>query len=348
MGDLPTLTAALASGRNLTPAEVEGAAAALAAEVPGDDAKAAFLSALARKGETPSEIASFARAFRALAADPGMDGWSSRSVDIVGTGGDHAGGFNVSSVATLVVACAGVPVMKHGNRGVTSKCGSADLMAALGVDLGASPRTLGAAMAALGYVFFFAPAWHPAFRRIVPVRKALAARGERTVFNVLGPLLNPGRPAHILLGAASPAWVETLAGALEDLGTPAGLAVHGVIGDGRGIDELTSSTVNQVRGVGRLRGVRGEWTPETFGLAACPFSDIAGGDVEANVETTRALAAGGGPAGLADTIALNSAVALWITGARPDVRGSIAEARDLLLGGAVARKIADTRDFYAG
>ncbi|HXQ79738.1 MAG TPA: anthranilate phosphoribosyltransferase [Opitutaceae bacterium] len=346
MGDLHSLTAALGAGRNLTPDEVKGAAAALASDVPPDGVKAEFLSALAKKGETSAEIAAFADAFRALAIDPGVDDWSARAIDIVGTGGDHAGGFNVSSLVALVVACAGVPVMKHGNRGITSKCGSADLFAALGVKLDAPPERLRTALGALGYAFYFAPFWHPAFKRIAPVRKMLAVRGERTVFNILGPLLNPGRPAHILLGAASPALVEKLADALEALGIGAGLAVHGVIGPGRGIDELTSVTLNIVRGAGRLRAIRSEWTPESFGLAASPFSDIAGGDIEANLATAGALAGGGGPRGLADTIALNSAVALWIAGARPDVRGSIGETRDILLGGAVRQKIADTRDFY--
>jgi len=347
MGDLTALSASLRAGRELAPAEITAAAAALGAPAPDDATKAGFLSALAAKGETAREVAGFAAAFRPLTLDPGMGAWSARAIDIVGTGGDHAGGFNVSSLVTLVVACAGVPVMKHGNRGITSQCGSADLFAALGYALAAPAARLQAAMAALGYAFFFAPAWQPAFARIAPVRKLLAARGERSVFNVLGPLLNPGRPAHLLLGAATPGLAEKLADALELLGTGAGLVVHGVIAPGRGIDELTTATTNLVRGVGRLAPLRAEWTPADFGLEPAPFGDIAGGDVAANLALATALAAGGGPRGLADTIALNSAVALWITGARPDARGAVAEARELLLGGAVRRKIADTRDFFA-
>ncbi|HEY1791893.1 MAG TPA: anthranilate phosphoribosyltransferase [Opitutaceae bacterium] len=346
--ELEDYTGRLGKGADLGPGEARGAALLLAAEGPPDEAKAAFLSALASKGESAQEIADFAQAFRGLARDPGLAAWAPRAVDIVGTGGDQAGGFNVSTMATLVVASAGVPVMKHGNRGVTSKCGSADLFAALGVELEAPPEALGRAMAELGYVFLFAPAWHPAFRRIGPVRKLLAARGERTIFNILGPLLNPGRPAHILLGAATPALAERLAGALEALGTGAGLAVHGVIAPGRGIDELTSATLNLVRGVGRHRAVLAEWTPESLGLARSDFSEIAGGDVAGNLALARALAGGGGPRGLADTIALNAAAALWVAGARPDVRGAIGEARDLLLGGAVRAKMEATQDFYRG
>jgi len=253
MQDLASLIPALLAGRDLTAAEVGFAVEALASDQAADGVKAEFLSALARKGETSAEIAAFAGGFRDLALDPGMSDWAPRSVDIVGTGGDHAGGFNVSSMVTLVVACAGIPVMKHGNRAITSKCGSADLFAALGVELEAPPEKLRRSLHALGFAYFYAPNWHPAFRRIGPVRKLLAARGERSVFNILGPLLNPGRPAHVLLGAATPALVEKLADALEALGTTAGLAVHGVISPGKGIDELTSATRNIVRGAGRLR-----------------------------------------------------------------------------------------------
>jgi anthranilate phosphoribosyltransferase len=348
MGDLASLTAHVRAGRDLSGAEADSAAAALAAEGTSDGDKADFLSALAGKGETVSEIVSFARAFRALAADPGLSDWSDRAVDVVGTGGDHSGGFNISSVVTLVVACAGVPVMKHGNRAVTSRSGSADMFAGFGVDLEAPPARLRAALGSLGYVFLFAPAWHPAFKRVGPARRLLAARGERSVFNILGPLVNPGRPAHVLLGAASPELAERLARALDALGTRAGLAVHGVISPGRGIDELTTATLNVVRGAGRLRSLGEEWTPESLGLQRSPFSDMAGGDIAQNLAAVAELAGGGGPRGLADTIALNSAAALWLAVARPDVRGSIGEAREILLGGAVRRKIADTRDFYAG
>src|SRR5258708_24510059 len=170
-----------------------------------------MLTALAGKGETAAEVAAFANAFRARALNPGVEAWAPRAIDIVGTGGDHAGGFNISSVVVLVLASAGVTVMKHGNRGVTSKCGSADLLAALGVNLEAPPEKLRRALDELGFVFFFAPGYHPAFKNIGPGRKALAARGQRTIFNILGPLINPGRPAHVLLGVFSAACVDRLA-----------------------------------------------------------------------------------------------------------------------------------------
>jgi len=346
MSSLAELTSHLAAGRELSPVQVESAAAALAATTETDDTKAGFLTALATKGETPGEVAAFAAAFRARAINPGVEAWAPRAIDIVGTGGDHAGGFNISSLVVLTLASAGVTVMKHGNRGITSKCGSADLLGALGVNLEAPPEKLRLALDELGFVFFFAPAYHPAFKHIMPVRKALAARGQRTIFNILGPLINPGRPAHLLLGVFAEAWVEKLAGALETLGAQTGLAAHGVIAPDRGIDELTTATTNRVRGFGRMRDVRAEWTAPEFGFAPARFDDLVGGDLAANLAIVETLLAGRAPTGLVDTITLNAAVAMWIVGRTPSVRDGVPLARELLLGGAVKNKIAATREFY--
>jgi anthranilate phosphoribosyltransferase len=347
MAGLFELTAQLVVRCELAAVQIAEAACALAAaEVPDAD-KETFLLALADKGETAAEVTEFARAFRALAVDPGMGARSARAIDVVGTGGDHAGGFNVSSMVTLVLACAGVPVMKHGNRGITSKCGSADLLAALGVRLDAPPETLRRAVDELGFCFFFAPSFHPAFKNVAPARKALAVRGRRTVFNLLGPLVNPGRPAHGLVGVFAEAWVDRVAEALGALGATAGLVGHGDMGGGDGIDEMTTATANRVRGCGRLAGVDVVWRAEDFGLRAASFDDLRGGDLAENLKILDVLLAGRGPAGLEDTIALNAAAAMWIVGKTPDIRSGLGEARALLTGGAVKKKIADTRDFFA-
>lgn len=343
---LEVLTRKLVAGNELLPAEVDLAAASLTEDVVPEADKVEFLAALSRKGETAAEVAAFARNFRARAIDPGVAAWAGGAIDIVGTGGDHAGGFNISSMVVLVLASAGVVVMKHGNRGITSKCGSADLLSGLGVRLDASPETLRRALDELGYVFFFAPGYHPAFKHIAPVRQTLAARGLRSVFNILGPLLNPGRPAHILLGVFSEAWVSTLADVLEILATEAGLAVHGVLGEGRGIDELTTASSNRVRGVGRLRSIDGWWQPDELGFARSEFDGLRGGDVTENLGIIDSILAGRGPAALVDTIVLNAATALWIVGRVPSIRDGTAIARDLLLGGDVRRKISATREFY--
>jgi len=347
MSELAALTMELGKGRELTAAEIVAAAGALAGEAEADAAKGAFLVALTEKGETAAELAALADYFRARAVDPGVQAWAPRAIDIVGTGGDHAGGFNISSLVTLVLATAGVMVMKHGNRGITSKCGSADLLAALGVNLEAPPEQVRRALDQLGFCFFFAPAYHPAFRRIAPVRKALAAEGRRSVFNVLGPLINPGRPARTLLGVSAPALVDKLAPALDALGSESALVVHGRLGPDRGIDELTTATENRVRGAGRFRGLEATWRAVDFGLPAAPFAELQGGDVATNRAIAEAILAGRGPAGLVDTIVLNAAAGLWLSGQVGEIRDGLAPARELLASGAVARKVAATREFYA-
>jgi anthranilate phosphoribosyltransferase len=347
MSNLADLSAQLAAGHELTPTQVATAAGILASPDQSETDKAAFLTALAQKGETPGEIAAFARVFRDRAVNPGVEAWAARAIDVVGTGGDHAGGFNISSIVVFVLASAGVTVMKHGNRGITSRTGSADLLGGLGVPLDASPEKLRAALDQLGFAFFFAPGYHPAFKHIAPVRKILAAQGQRSIFNILGPLINPGRPAHVLLGVFSRAWVPKLADALHALGGASGVAAHGVIDETRGIDEITTATPNHLRGFGALRELSAEWPAGHFGLRLAPFTELQGGDLTANLAITEALLTGRGPAGLVDTIALNAAVAMWIVGKTTAIPDGIGLARELLLGGAVARKIAATREFYA-
>ena len=346
MPDLIELTARLRSSLELSAAEVEIAAASLASPDTSDGVKVEFLTALGDKGETAGEIAAFARSFRARAIDPGVTRWSAEAIDIVGTGGDMAGGFNISSMVVLTLASAGVTVMKHGNRGITSKCGSADLLAALGVDLEASHEKVRGALDQLGYAFFFAQAYHPTFKHIGPARRQLAAQGRRSVFNILGPLINPGRPAHILLGVFAESWVAKLADVLDMLGTESGLAAHGVIAPGRGIDELTTATPNRVRGIGRLRGIDGVWNMADHGFKTSSFADLEGGDLATNQAIVESLLAGRAPAGLVDTIVLNTATALWITGKTKSISDGTEQARDLLLGGAVKAKISATREFF--
>ncbi len=344
---LESLTKKLSAQQDLTAEEATAAALALAAaEGVAEEAKIGFLAAFAAKGETALEIAAFATAYRGIARNPGMEEWSPHALDVVGTGGDHAGGFNISSLVTLTLASAGVPVMKHGNRGITSKCGSADLLAGLGVDLEATPEKNRRALVELGFCFFFAPAYHPAFKNVAPARKALAARGQRTVFNLLGPLINPGRPAHALVGVFSPTIVPKLAGALESLGCTAGLVAHGVIATDRGIDEMTTATENLVQGFGRLRSSTGRWSAVDHGLPVARFEDLIGGDLGTNLAITDTILTGRGPSGLVDTIVLNVAAGLWITGRTDSLKAGLVPARELLLGGAVTKKITATKEFY--
>ncbi len=347
MSPLEDLTRQIEPGRELSATDVGIAAQALTDAEVSDGAKENFLRALAVRGETANEVAAFAKEFRARAIDPGVERWASNAIDVVGTGGDHAGGFNISTLVVFTLASAGVTVMKHGNRGITSKTGSADLFAGLGVNLEAPPEKLREALETLGFVFFFAPRYHPSFKHVAGVRKQLAAQGQRTVFNILGPLVNPGRPARTLLGVFSRRWVSVLADAVHQLGLESGLAVHGRLSDERGIDEMTTATPNTVRGIGRLRNLDTVWLPDAHGFTRSPFDDLKGGELATNLAIVDAVLGGRGPKGLVDTIVLNTAAALWIMGRAASIEEGAGVARDHLLGGGVKAKIAATREFYA-
>jgi anthranilate phosphoribosyltransferase len=347
MPSFDDLIARVRSAHELSAEDISVAARALVDPTVSETSKADFLRALALKGETAEEVAAFAKEFRARSIDPGLQDWAAESIDVVGTGGDHAGGFNVSTMVVLTLASMGVRVMKHGNRGITSKCGSADLFAALGVNLEAPPPKLRGAMEQLGFVFFFAPNYHPSFKIIGPVRKALAAEGQRTIFNILAPTINPGRPAQSLVGVFSRPWVRKLAAALDQIGVHAGIAAHGEIDAKGGIDEITTATPNHVRGFGRLRRVDETWSAAQYGFETSPFADLQGADLATNLALVDSILAGRAPRGLVDTIVLNTAIGLWIMGRTENVREGVAVSREHLLGGAVAKKIAATREFYA-
>lgn len=346
MSSLKSLTPDLQSGRELPADSIDQVCRDLAsAEVAAMD-KITFLVALADKGESAAEIAGFASAFRAMARPTPLGAWADQAIDVCGTGGDHSGTFNVSTVVAFVLAAAGVPVLKHGNRSVTSKCGSADLLEALGVRIDADDALLVAAMEELGFVFLFAPSFHPAFKEIVPVRKELAASGRRTIFNCLGPLINPARPAHQLLGVFSEAMVPLLASALHQLELKGGLVVHGRLPDGKGVDELTVATENVVTGFGSLVDHPDRLSLESVGLSPAGFEDLAGGSLEDNLALLDQVLAGEAPTGLIDSILMNSATGLFIAGRVMSIAEGVEPAREQLLGGGVRRLLDRTRKFY--
>jgi len=315
------------------------------------DEKKDLLVAMNQRGETPEELAAFAGIFRELARDPGLADYAGQAIDIVGTGGDQSGSFNISSTAAFVVAAAGVPVLKHGNRSITSKCGSADLIAAVGVDLEASLPTLRRSVQELNFAFFFAPAFHPAFKEIMPVRKALGEKGQRTIFNLLGPLINPSRPAHQLLGVFPARWVTPMATALESVGLKRGLVVHCDLGDDLGMDELSTAGLNYAQGVGELKEL--SWNRDfplalaDTGMNPCDRADLRGGDLQGNLEILHELIAGRGPKGLEDTVSLNAGAALWAVGRCGGWREGVAVAREILIGGALRRWLTQLKEFYA-
>ena len=342
MSDLQQPIEKLRKAGDLDATEAATAARALASPCVPANEKRAFLILLAQKGETPSEVAAFANEFRDMARDPSVGDLAAKAIDVGGTGGDGTGSFNITAVA-LTLAAGGIPVMKHGNRSITSKSGTADLLEALGINIELDDGQIRASLETLNFAFLFAPAFHPAFKEIMPVRAALAAEGKRSIFNILGPLINPARPAHQMVGVFSKHWVVPVAQALDTMGLKRGIVVHGFLPDGGGMDELNCTSENRVVGFGELRNTDQIWTPEMSGLARCQPEDLAGGKAEDNLRIFQDILDGRGKKGLVDTILFNAGAAFWVAGKADGV----AVARELLLGGQVRDWLCSAREFYA-
>ncbi|HCR28935.1 MAG TPA: anthranilate phosphoribosyltransferase [Opitutae bacterium] len=344
--ELEDCIAKVAQGVDLTEQQSVDVADLLASADVEAGLKADFLTRLAIKGESSQEVAGLAKRYRQLARDPELSEWSDSAIDVCGTGGDKQHTFNISTTVTFVVAAAGIPVLKHGNRSITSQCGSSNLLEAIGIDITADNGLLKRSMRELGFCFMFAPAFHPAFKEIVPVRQALAKKGQRTVFNILGPLINPAKPAHQLLGVFSESVMELMAEAEQSLGLKAGLIAHCDMGPEGGMDEFSVAGSNLARGFGSLNGLYERWSPEQMGVKRGMLSDLKGGDVAENIGILDRLLDGAAPKALEDSVAINAAAAFYIVGRHESIREGVAEARELLLGGSVRQKIDQAKEFY--
>jgi anthranilate phosphoribosyltransferase len=334
----------LRASRHLSVSEAAWAANVLVGTEVADAEKEAFLLALANKGETADEVLGFAKTYRGLARQVAWGNWPQRGIDIVGTGGDRSGSFNISSVSGLIVAAAGVPVLKHGNRSITSKSGSADFLAGLGVQLEATDARMLEALEQANFCYLFAPAFHPAFRAIGPVRKKLGEQGIKTVFNVLGPLINPAQPSHMMVGVYDERWVEPLAKTLHELGVKRGLVTHSRVGGG--MDEVTTAGEVRVKGCGELASVDAVWLPGDFGFNTCTLADLRGGSPEENLSMFSDLLVGGVSDGLIDTLCLSAGTALWITQKAPSPEDGSKLARSIILGGALRQEVHRLREVY--
>src|SRR5579864_8706473 len=245
---LDNLIADLAASRHLSDEQVTSAVEQIVDEKVPATLKADFLCHLALKGETVGEITAFARALRAKAVQPPLDSaWRNAHeiLDVCGTGGDRLNTFNISTTVAIICAAAGVPVAKHGNRAITSQAGSADVLEALGIKIDLPPAEAARSLREQNFAFFFAPHFHPAFKHIGAARKLCAQRGQRTIFNFLGPLLNPARPSAQLVGVARPELCSTLSRVLQSLGVRRGMVVSGRVGDAW-LDELSTLGENTV------------------------------------------------------------------------------------------------------
>lgn len=308
---------------------------------------AAILIALSMKGERAEELAGLAGAMRRHAVDPGIDPSAHPNlVDTCGTGGDRSGTFNISTAAAIVVAACGVPVVKHGNRSVSSRCGSADVLEALGVEIASTPEAVRRSLAEANLAFLFAPAFHPATKHAVPVRREL---GVPTAFNLLGPLSNPARPRRQVIGVPRPELTELLARTSLMLGAERVWVVHGT----DGLDELSTTGHTKIsegiseefvevslegrhesaargdrpRGAGRVRTF--DLHPSDVGLSVADPAALVGGDAQANAEIIRGVL-DGVPGPPREIVRLNAAAALLVGGRVDSIADGLATAAEAI------------------
>jgi anthranilate phosphoribosyltransferase len=306
---------------------------------------AAMLAPMAARGETVDELTGFAEAMREFSIPiPFTDEERAALVDTCGTGGDGRGTFNISTGAALLTAAAGAKVAKHGNRGVTSKCGSADVLEAMGIPVALTAEQSVACLRATGFTFLYAPALHPAMKRVQPIRRAL---GFRTIFNLAGPLTNPaGAPAQVM-GVYAPEKLEVVAGAMAQLGVRCGIVAHAR----SGIDELALSATDTISVIASPNGaqprtVRRVVHPRDAGLEEADLSELQGGETPAeNAALLESILTGATRGPKRDVVLLNAGAALEAAGRASDLREGVARAEEAIDSGAAAGVIRELRSF---
>jgi len=318
---LESLIEQLGSSRSLDEQQIRRAVEQLVDEKVPVDIKADFLCSLGQKGETPQEIAEFARQLRDRSLQPKIDDQLRRGeiLDVVGTGGDRLSTFNISTTVALIAAAAGVTVAKHGNRASTSSIGSADVMEALGIPFHLGPEEAVKFLNEHGFAFFFAPKYRPAFRFIGPARKLCAERGRTTIFNFLGPLLNPVRPSAMLIGVPRPDLCEPLAKVLQALGVRRAMVVCGTVIDEnnavRFLDELSPLGPTTVAEFYQEHALSvSQLSPDSFPIQTASLADLRGGGREVNANIIRQVLRGQDRGPKRDAVLLNAAAALFIAG----------------------------------
>lgn len=332
----------LEQGCELSPREVEVAAELLLDSKVADAKKEHLLEALARKGETPAEIAGFVEVFLEHAVDPrvGLLDLEGPTLDVCGTGGDRLGLFNVSTTAMFVVAAAGGVVVKHGNRGITSRSGGADVLEALGVRIDLPAERFRECLEVAGLGFMFAPMYHPAFKAVVGVRKSLAAKGLRTIFNSIGPLLNPARPQCQLVGVFARELCPAFAEILQRLGRESAWVVHGTTDDGRSVDEVSLMGSTRICKAGLYQDLEDEEVrPRDFGMVHARVADLQGGDAADNARILVDILAGREVGPKRDMVVLNAGTALACAGLADDIGDGIGIAREVLESGAALERL---------
>jgi anthranilate phosphoribosyltransferase len=334
------------AGNDLSAFDVQEAAAFLLSESIEAKTKADFLTALHDKGESASEIASFVRVLleRAVPLEIEVDG---PIVDVCGTGGDGIDLFNVSTAITFVLAAGGATVVKHGNRGVTSRSGSADVLEALGVAIDLEPDDLRECIKRLGCGFVFARTYHPAFRALAEMRLRLARRQQRTIFNLLGPLLNPARPKRQLIGVFSPDLTMLFADVLRRLDCERAWIVSGTAVDSLTMDDVSTIGPTVIAEVNSGKITSAVLDTRWLGIPQATLPELTGGDARTNAETIVRILGGGETGPKHDLVIANAAAGFVVSGLASEMNGGIAMAREQIESGRALEKLKALQNFVA-
>lgn len=339
---MDTLIQHLEDGEELGPREVAAAGDYLLDELGDVEKKARLLKALALKGETAAEIAGFVSIFLEKAEKPAFLGHSFQgpTIDVCGTGGDKLDLFNVSTTSMFVVAAAGAVVIKHGNRGITSKSGGADVLEALGIAIDLPSEQVGVCLEKAGVGFLFAPKYHPAFKAVVPVRKKLAEEGQRTIFNLIGPLLNPASPECQLIGVFESRLCPVFAEILQRLERDSAWVVNGTTADGSVVDEMSLMGSTRICKAGRYQSlVDEEIHPADLGMEIATVESLQGGDARCNAEILFGILSGDVAGPKRDMVALNAGAAIACAGLADDLGQGIDLARRLIADGSALQRL---------
>ncbi|MEO1856796.1 MAG: anthranilate phosphoribosyltransferase [Rubritalea sp.] len=330
------------SGQELTSGQIVASAEFLLDENASIEKKVSFLKGLSAKGETAAEIAGFVEAFLERAVDPGTGrmAFDGPSIDVCGTGGDKLNLFNVSTTSMFVIAAGGATVVKHGNRGITSKSGGADVLEALGIRLDISPENFRKCLDEAGVGFLFAPMYHPAFKAVGPVRAELAKEGIRTIFNLIGPLLNPVRPQCQLIGVCDPALGPVFSEILQHLGRESAWIVNGSTADGRPVDEMSLMGTTEIFTTCSEQELLSKTvTPSDFGLTVCNEVELEGGEADENAQILVDILSGKETGAKREMVLLNAGAGLACAGLADDIADGVNKARKLIDSGAAIERL---------
>jgi len=335
------------AGIDLNYTDVARAVGLLLSDETDDSGKTDFLTMLHRKGESAEEIVAFVRQLVDRAVDPlieekNLDG---PMIDVCGTGGAGLDLFNVSTTIMFILAAGGVVVVKHGNRSVTSRCGSADVLEQLGIQFDMPPEDLRECVARHGLGFIFARSYHPAFRALVQMRERLARKKTRTIFNLLGPLLNPARPPRQLIGVYAPRLTSVFAEVLRQLGRERAWVVHGLAETGQGMDDISTGGPTTLTELQHGRVISGLINPRWLNIAGSTLDELAGGNAQENATILEGILSGEVKAAKCELAIVNAAAGFVVAGLAMDMATGISMAREQIDSGRALQKLRALQGF---